>query len=84
MITQSIDTHPAAEEVQLQLLRQATPAKRFGIMCSLSQTMAAQSRRDPSCKSYLQSAGTKFNIHLHLLWGSVGKAGTHIFGREAQ
>ena len=45
MITQSIDTHPAAEEVQLQLLRQATPAKRFRIMCSLSQTMAAQSRR---------------------------------------
>ena len=45
MITQSIDTHPKAEEVQLQLLRQATPAKRFGIMCSLSQTMAALSRR---------------------------------------
>lgn len=45
MITQSIDTHPTAEEVQLQLLRQATPAKRFAIMCSLSQTVAALSRR---------------------------------------
>ena len=45
MITQSIDTHPTAEEVQHQLLRQATPAKRFAIMCSLSQTVAALSRR---------------------------------------
>ena len=45
MITQSIDTHPQAEEVQLQLLRQATPAKRFVFMCSLSQTVAALFRR---------------------------------------
>ena len=45
MITQSTDTHPKAEEIQLQLLRQATPAKRFAIMCSLSQTAAALSRR---------------------------------------
>ena len=45
MITQSIDTHPSAEEVQVQLLRQATPAKRFAIMCALSQTAVALSRR---------------------------------------
>ena len=45
MITQSIDTHPQAEVVQIQLLRQATPARRFALMCSLSETVAALSRR---------------------------------------
>ena len=45
MVTQSIDTHPQAEEVQLALLRQATAARRLAVMCSLSQTTIQLSRR---------------------------------------
>lgn len=45
MITQSIDTDPKAEAMQIQLLRQATPTRRFALMCSLSETVAALSRR---------------------------------------
>jgi hypothetical protein len=45
MATQTVDTHPQAENIQIQLLRQATIAKRFAIMCSLSQTAIQLSRR---------------------------------------
>lgn len=45
MATQSIDTHPAIEEMQLSLLRQATVARRFAILRSLSQTTIQLSRR---------------------------------------
>ncbi|MCP4427304.1 MAG: hypothetical protein GY803_22680 [Chloroflexi bacterium] len=45
MKTQSIDTHPKAEEIQIALLRQATAARRFAIMRSLSQTTIQLSRR---------------------------------------
>jgi hypothetical protein len=45
MVTQSIDTHPAIEEMQISLLRQATVARRFAIMRSLSQTTIQLSRR---------------------------------------
>lgn len=39
--TQSLDTHPAAERVQIELLRQATVARRFALVRSLSK-MAMQ------------------------------------------
>ena len=45
MVTQSIDTHPKAEEFQISLLRKATIAKRLSIMRSLSQTTIQLSRR---------------------------------------
>jgi hypothetical protein len=45
MRTQSVDTHPKAEEIQIMLLRQATVAKRLAVMRSLSQTMIQLSRR---------------------------------------
>ncbi len=45
MKTQSIDTHPKAEEVQIALLRKASPAKRAWLMRSLSQTVLRLSRR---------------------------------------
>lgn len=45
MITQSIDTHPRAEEIQVLLLRQATVAKRLAVMRSLSRTTIYLSRR---------------------------------------
>ena len=45
MKTQSIDTHPRAEEIQIALLRQATVAKRLAVMRSLSQTIIQLSRR---------------------------------------
>ncbi len=45
MKTQSIDTHPKAEEVQIALLRKASPAKRMWLMRSLSQTVLTLSRR---------------------------------------
>jgi hypothetical protein len=45
MKTQSADTHPSAEAVQIQLLRKAGSAKRAWLMRSLSQTMLRLSRR---------------------------------------
>lgn len=45
MITQSVDTNPQAEQVQIALLRQATVAQRLALMCSLSQTMRQLARR---------------------------------------
>ncbi len=45
MKTQSIDTHPKAEEVQIALLRQVSAAKRALLLRSLSQTVIRLSRR---------------------------------------
>ena len=45
MKTQSIDTHPAAEAVQIDLLRKAGVAKRFALAASLTRTTIELSRR---------------------------------------
>jgi hypothetical protein len=45
MKTQSVDTDPKAEAIQIALLRKATPAKRAWLMRSLSQTILRLSRR---------------------------------------
>lgn len=45
MKTQSIDTDPKAEEVQIALLRQASLAKRAWLLRSLSQTVIRLSQR---------------------------------------
>ena len=45
MKTQSIDTHPKAETVQIALLRQASPMKRAWLLRSLSQTVFRLSQR---------------------------------------
>jgi hypothetical protein len=45
MITQSIDTHPKTEDVLIDLIRQATPAKKLSQVRSLSQTVMQLSRR---------------------------------------
>ena len=46
MRTQSMDTSPEAEGVQIELLRKASPAKKFGLVSSLSQTLIQASRRN--------------------------------------
>jgi hypothetical protein len=45
MKTQSVDTHPKAEEAQIALLRQASVAKRALWLRSLSQTVLRLSQR---------------------------------------
>lgn len=45
MKTQSVDTHPKAEAVQIKFLRKAGPVKRLWLMRSLSQTVLNLSRR---------------------------------------
>jgi len=45
MITQSLDTHPEAEKVQISLIQKAGIARRIGIARSLSQTAMLLSRR---------------------------------------
>ncbi|MFL5625587.1 MAG: hypothetical protein ACJ788_08325 [Ktedonobacteraceae bacterium] len=45
MRTQSMDTSPEAERVQIELLRKASPAKRFGLARSLSQSLIQASRQ---------------------------------------
>jgi hypothetical protein len=44
MRTQSMDTSPEAERVQIELIRKASPAKLFGLTNSLSRTMIQASR----------------------------------------
>ena len=39
------DTTPEAEAVQIELLRQASPARRFAVTCSLSAQVVALARR---------------------------------------
>ena len=45
MKTQSIDTHPKAEEIQIQLIRQATVAQRIARMRSLTSSLMKLSKR---------------------------------------
>ena len=45
MITQSSDTDPQAERVQIDLIRAASASKRFSMVRSLSQTFMTLSRR---------------------------------------
>jgi hypothetical protein len=45
MKTLSEDTHPAAEKIQIDLLRKATPAKRFAIARALSEKVITLSRK---------------------------------------
>ena len=46
MRTQSTDTSPEAERVQIELIRKASPAKLFGLVRSLSQSMMQASREN--------------------------------------
>jgi len=39
------DTHPTAHRVQIELLRQATPARRFALASSLTRFTVEASRR---------------------------------------
>lgn len=45
MRTQSRDTHPEVERVQIELLRKAGVARRLSLVRSLSQTVIQLSRR---------------------------------------
>jgi len=45
MRTQSMDTSPEAERVQIELLRKASPAKRFAIMQAWSQFIIEANRQ---------------------------------------
>jgi len=46
MRTQSEDTSPEMERVQIELIRKASPAKIFGLVRSMSETMMQASRRN--------------------------------------
>jgi len=43
--TQSPDTHPEAERVQIELFRRASPARRVQLALSMSDAVIALSRR---------------------------------------
>jgi hypothetical protein len=46
MRTQSEDTSPEMERVQIELIRKASPAKIFGLVRSMSQSMMQASREN--------------------------------------
>ncbi len=46
MRTQSMDTSPEAERVHINLIRKASPAKLFGLVRSLSQTLIEMNRQN--------------------------------------
>lgn len=46
MRTQSEDTSPEMERVQIELIRKASPSKIFGLVRSMSQTMIQASREN--------------------------------------
>lgn len=45
MRTQSMDTSPEAERVQIELIRKASPAKLFSLVRSLSQSLIEMNRQ---------------------------------------
>ena len=45
MKTQSIDTHPEIEQIQISLLKKQSIATKFAQVCSLSQTTIQLSKR---------------------------------------
>ena len=45
MKTQSIDTHPQIEQIQILLLKKQSIAKKFAQVCSLSETTMQLSKR---------------------------------------
>ena len=45
MKTQSIDTHPQIEKIQIALLKKQNAAQKFARVCSLSQTTMQLSKR---------------------------------------
>jgi hypothetical protein len=45
MKTQSIDTHPQIERIQISLLKKQSMEKKFAQVCSLSQTTIQLSKR---------------------------------------
>jgi hypothetical protein len=45
MKTQSIDTHPQIEQIQISLLKKQSVAKKFAQVCSLTQTTIQLSKR---------------------------------------
>lgn len=45
MKTQSIDTHPQIEKIQISLLKRQSTAQKFAQVCSLSQTTIQLSKR---------------------------------------
>jgi hypothetical protein len=45
MKTQSIDTHPQIEQIQISLLKKQSIAEKFAQVCSLSQTTIQLSKR---------------------------------------
>ncbi len=46
MRTQSEDTSPEMERIQIELIRKASPAKIFGLVRSMSETMKQASLRN--------------------------------------
>jgi len=44
MKTQSSDTSPEAEQVQIELIRKMSPAKKFNLVRSMTRTMIQASR----------------------------------------
>jgi hypothetical protein len=46
MRTQSMDTSPEAERVQIELIRKASDIKRFALVSSLSETLIQLSREN--------------------------------------
>src|SRR6266516_5632140 len=46
MRAQSMDTRPEAERVQIELMRKMSPAKKFGLVRSMTQTMIQASRKN--------------------------------------
>ena len=45
MKSQSVDTHPQIEQIQISLLKKQSIAKKFAQVCSLSQTTIHLSKR---------------------------------------
>lgn len=63
----SPDTTPEAARVQVELLRRATPAQRFRLVCSLSQTAMELARR--ALRRRMPGASeTEVNLAFVALW----------------
>ena len=63
MRTQSEDTSPEMERVQIELIRKASPAKIFGLVRSMSQSVM-QASRENICKLHPDASKEELSLIL--------------------
>jgi hypothetical protein len=84
MFTQSRDTHPEAERVQIELLRKATPRRRLELGLLLSQDAMAIVRRAIARANPQASEEQQKLLFVEITYGKdlADRVGAYLAGRQ--